>query len=358
VAIMQSVMGVTNCVKLLGKTKAQFVKIMGIDTGLQVIGQNLTMNLGAGPTIGVYGDDFVVSDHNHTGTVVNTVSIDGGATYGASKALGCPAEVKAVKLKSVDDLTTRIQNLSVTLNDNNSVCGAEPEYTPGPGVVEILEEHFEGSGAEVAWTKNETDGTVDYDQATTEETWGSSCARFTLPSGTDANILKTFAATQKMHTHLEFVIRAADFTGVDPGSGYTPLFIADGIIQEANRAGLQMNLYSEGGKTGDFNLDIMCMGAVDFYPNITITDVHLAYDVKHTIDVKWDNKAGGNLTVKIDGVEKLNKDLESMTFDEPSVLQQFDRVILGPTSQTYYPTISGAYTIDMDNIRITTDDWA
>lgn len=121
-SFMQSVAGKSNCVKLVGKTKAQYVKIMGIDTGLQVIGQNISMDLGAGPTAALYGDDLVVSDHNHIGTVVNTISIDGGSSYGASKALGCPAEVKAVKLKSVDDVTTRIQDLSVILTDNSAVC--------------------------------------------------------------------------------------------------------------------------------------------------------------------------------------------------------------------------------------------
>lgn len=357
-AIMQSVAGKSNCVKLIGKTKAQYLKIMGISTGLQVIGQSLSMDLGAGPTVSLYGDDLVVSDHNHTGTVVNTVSIDGGSSYGASKALGCPAEVKAVKLKSVDDLTTRIQDLSVTLTDNSAVCEEEAEYEPGPGTAEVLEEHFEGSGAEVAWTKTETDGTVGYDQATTEETWGDSCARFTLPSGSEASILKSFTAASKLFVHFEFVVRSADFSGSDPGSGFCPIFIMDGIIQETNRAGVQVNLYSEGADTGDFNLDVYCMGGADFSPNITVSAVSIAYNEKHTVDIKWDNKVGGNFTLKIDGTERINKDLESNTYDDPSVLQQFDRAIFGPTAQTYYPVTSGAYTVDMDNIRITTDDWA
>jgi hypothetical protein len=268
------------------------------------------------------------------------------------------AEVIGVAWASLSKVAGIAKASIVKICSVDAAGGGDPVYEPGPGVVEILEEHFEGSGAEVAWTKSETDGTVNYDQATTEETWGASCARFTLPSGTEACITKSITPTQKLFAHFEFVLRAADFTGSDPGSGFLPIFIADGPIQESNRAGLQVNLYSVGDKTGSFNLDVMCMGSPNFSPNITVTGIDLAYDTLHKVDIKWDNKVGGNLTLKLDGVTRINEDLESMTYDEPSVLQSFDRIIHGPSAQTYYPVISGSYTVDKDNIRHTTDDWA
>jgi len=124
-AIANKILNTLNCNKILGLTKAQYKKFIGIDTGLQliVITQPITCDLGPMGSITVSGSDFVSNTYNATGDVVHTLSSNGGASYSNTLTYSCPAAgIVTIKLKSVDDLTTRIQDVVLNVRDNMGVC--------------------------------------------------------------------------------------------------------------------------------------------------------------------------------------------------------------------------------------------
>ncbi len=231
-----------------------------------------------------------------------------------------------------------------------------PGGFPGPGVVEILKDTFEGSGAEVAWTKDETDGTIDYDHATTETGWQTQCARFNLTSlnTPSLNISKTFTPTPSFYAHVEFIIRSIDFGGTDP-SGYNLVYGENNTGGFGGPAGCFMVQAMWGsGDTGSFDLWVSCYLTGDIQVPCNLT---LSLDTLYKLDIKFDNKSGGSFIVKLDGNQVMTTSipLESLDWNDPQGYTAIDKLLIGiEATQTTITTT----TFDADNIRATSDDWA
>jgi len=233
-------------------------------------------------------------------------------------------------------------------------------YVPGPGVVEILEEHFETptTGYDVSWDEVDTGGAsiVTPTYSTSISTWGTQCCRFNTGDWDYACLVKNFTDTPDIYIHFEFILRSSKGAPSDPSS--VVLLNVSGWFEE------RWSCYYE------VYLDFV--SGVDALPKVTIgaqchnddesqwmssTGTEMSKDVRHTVDIKVHNAVtGGEIRWKVDGVEVGNNSYHFTSYDDEELLAKFNTIQIGCNANK-----NGSMEdmiVDIDNIRVTTDDWA